>query len=411
MLELARGNTYHLRWEGQMSFVDCCDWDKCTECGECLIKCPVMGLGDEEAKAEFRLLLKGEVGPRVASECTLCFRCNSYCPEGLRPYELILQRITDRHERRPALLTYFLNGMPAPTLFSDIYGSLSFEEQQILNRWADKPEPSEDTLFIGCIGKMLCHDIENSTVLSELPKYGPSDVCCGELAYRGGDWQAYSDIVERALGKLSELDTKRLICYCGSCYNFLGNIMPKVYGKELPFGVISLYQWLLEQVDKGKIEAKRPVNCKYAVHESCYVSEMGPGFWEDLRRVYEAAGVELVELEHNRGSALSCGAASIAKKWNLFDIFKNQNKKYREVRNSGVKDVALNCPGCYLTMAGTSLLYGVKLHYMPDELLRAFGDDISTPLSRRFPRVAWALTKRAPLLLKKAREPLPRISP
>ncbi|MBN2028167.1 MAG: hypothetical protein JW854_15570, partial [Actinobacteria bacterium] len=28
-----------------MSYMDCCDWSKCTVCGECLMKCPVLEMG------------------------------------------------------------------------------------------------------------------------------------------------------------------------------------------------------------------------------------------------------------------------------------------------------------------------------------------------------------------------------
>ena len=394
-----------------MSFMDCSDWDKCTLCGECLMKCPVMEMGEEEAKTEFEHLLKGETAPRVFKECTLCFSCNNYCPEGLRPYELILQRISEREDKKPAMLQYFINGMPAPTLFQDVYGSLSYGEQEILRRWSETPPASSDVLFVGCIGKTICHDIDNSEALKSLPKFGPSDVCCGELAYRGGVWDAYVDLAERVLARLNELDAERLVCYCASCNNFLGNIMPKVYGKQLPFEVISLYQWLLEKLEAGELEVRRPLAMKAAIHESCYVSELGPAFYESLRKLYEAAGVEVVELEHNRERALSCGAASIARNWNLLDIMKEQNRKYREVKNSGTKEMAVNCPGCYLTLATTSWMHGIKLHYMVDRLLWALGDDITTPLGKRLPRIAWSITKNAPLALKKVREPLPRIQP
>jgi Fe-S oxidoreductase len=375
------------------------------------MKCPVMEMGEEEAKAEFGRLLKGETAPRVFGECTLCFNCNNYCPEGLRPYELILQRITEREDRKPALLAYFLNGMPAPSLFQDLYGALSYGEQEILRRWSEPPEASKDVLFVGCIGKSLCHDIDNSEVMKSLPKFGPSDVCCGELAYRGGVWDAYVDITERILARLGELETERLVCYCASCNNFLGNIMPKVYGKQLPFEVISLYQWLLERLQAGEVEVKRPLNLKAAIHESCYASELGPDFYEPLRRLYEAVGVEVVELEHNRDRALSCGAASIVRNWNILNIMKEQNRKYREVKDSGAREMAVNCPGCYLTLATTSWLQGIKVHYMVDRLLWALGDDISTPLGKRLPLISMILAKRMPLALKKVDTPLPRIQP
>lgn len=392
-----------------MSFMDCCDWDKCTRCGECLTRCPVMEMGETEAKQEIGLLLEGRTAPRVARECTLCFNCNGYCPEGLRPYELILQRITEGRDELPALLPFFLNGMPAPNLFQELYGGLSFGEQEILRRWSEPPHPSKEVLFIGCIGKSLCHDIENSEVMKSLPKFGPTDICCGELAYRAGVWDAYADITERALARFNELDTERVVCYCASCYNFFSNVLPNVYGKSFPFELVSLYEWLLERFETGKLEVRRPLDFKAAIHESCYASELGPAFSETLRRLYRAAGAQIVELEHNRDRALSCGVASIARKWNIIDLLKEQNRKYSEVKSSGAREMALNCPGCYLTLGPTSWMHGVKLHYMPDELLRAFGDDVTRPLGKRFPLVIRTLARRAPLAFAKTAPPLPRI--
>ena len=394
-----------------MSYADCCDWDKCTVCGECLMKCPVMEMGEDEAKAEFTSLLAGEPAPRVFAECTLCFKCNNYCPEGLRPYELILERITSREDAKPAMLPYFINGLPAPGLFQDLYTSLSFGEQEILRRWASPPPASEDLLFIGCIGKTVCYDIENSGVLKDLPKFGPSDVCCGELAYRGGAWDTYAEITERMLARFGELDIERMVCYCASCYNFLNGILPKVYGKRLPFQLVSLYEWLLEKVEAGELEVVRPLGYRAAVHESCYTSELGPDFYEALREIYRAAGVEIVELEHNRDRALSCGAASIARRWNPLDIIRGQNRRYREVKSSGTRQMAVNCPGCYLTLSSTSWLQGIKVHYMLEEVLRAFGDDISTPMIKRMPLIVRALTKRAPLAFKRVSLPLPHVQP
>lgn len=394
-----------------MTFMDCSDWEKCTVCGECLVRCPVMGMGEHEAKMEIKRLLEGKPAPRVFSECTLCFDCNNYCPEGLRPHELILQRVTENRSELPAIVPYFINGLPAPNLFQELYGGLSFGEREIIRRWSEPPPASRDVLYIGCIGKLICHDIDNSQVLKGLPKYGPSDICCGELAYRGGIWDTYADITERALARFGELDTERVVCYCASCYNFFSNILPKVYGKQFPFELISLYGWLLEKLDAGELEVKRPLELKAAVHESCYVSELGAGFYEDLRRLYVAAGANIVELEHNRECALSCGAASIARSWSVPGIVREQNKKYREVKASGAVHVAVNCPGCYLTMLGTSMMHGVKLHYMPDELLRAFGDDVSIPLGKRFPLIVKTLAKRLPLMVRKAGLPLPRVQP
>jgi len=374
-----------------------------------------MQMEKEEAQSEIRRLLKGEEAPRVFNECTMCYNCNNYCPvEGLRPYELMLERILEHRGRAPEYIKYFLNGVPAPNLWLDLYMSMTPEEKEILRKWSIAPPPTKDILFIGCVGKSLCYDIEKSQVFEDLPKYGPADVCCGELAYRLAGWQAYEDTIERTLRKFEELNIERMVCYCASCYNYFSNILPKVYGKKLPFELISAYQWILERVESGQLTLKRPLNFKAAVSESCYVSELGPEFWGPLRRLYKAAGVELVELEHHGYYNLSCGTTSMPRKGtfpgSFKQILKEQRKKYREVTETGVNEVAFNCPGCFIMMSFTNVFFRKQFHYMLEEILAAYGDTITIPLKNRFKRIEKFFFKRMlRFLVHKGYSEFPRI--
>ena len=66
--------------------------DICQYCGLCLQQCPVMKMQKAESQAEIRRLIKGQVTQRVLDECTFCSSCNYYCPHGLRPFVLIMER-------------------------------------------------------------------------------------------------------------------------------------------------------------------------------------------------------------------------------------------------------------------------------------------------------------------------------
>lgn len=387
--------------------MDCCDWDKCTFCGECLMKCPVMKMDKNEAVFEIKQLLEGEFAPRVFNECTLCFNCNQLCPEGLRPHELILQRVIENRKGKIMnFLIYLVNGMPMGNLFQDFYARMTLEEQEILEKWSEIPPKSKDILYIGCFGKMMPYDIEHSNVLRELPKFGPTDICCGELAYRNVGWECYSEVIERTLKRFEQLDIERMVCYCGSCYNFLSNILPNVYGKKLPFKLISMYEWMLEKLEKGELELKNPLNYVAAISESCYVSELGTQFQENLRKIYRTAGAELVELPHHGDQNLSCGMVSVARNMNLFNgTLRTSRAKRKDLKESGVKDIAINCPGCYVGMKITNYLKlrkkFKKIHYMPVELLKAFGDDITTPIKKTLPLLMKLLLKQPFKLFKK----------
>ena len=392
-----------------MSYIDSCDWSKCNLCGECLVQCPVMKMDYDEAAREMSALLEGKKAKRVFSECTTCFNCNQYCPEGLRPHELILQRFTEkRNGKMPKFVPYLCNGLPDSeskhSMFPDLYSQLTEEENTILNSWRNVPADAKEILWVGCIGRLSCKDLEYSTVLKDLPKFGPPDLCCGELAYRLHSWNAYKKTIEKTLARFEALNIDTMVCYCGSCYNYFTTILKKVYGRELPFKVISLYQWLLNKVEDGSLELKKPLDFTAAVHESCYVTELESGFPQELRQLYSSAGMKVVELDHHGDCNMTCGATTVLRDMNPYKSFLREHKrKYAEVKQTETNEIALNCPGCYITLSFTSKFFGKKLRYMPDELLRAYGDEITKPIGTRIPLFLKAFTKRGPGLLLKVR--------
>lgn len=372
-----------------MSYIANADWSACTECGQCLMRCPVLEMDKEDAVAAIRGLIRGESTEEVLDKCTFCFNCNRYCPvDGLRPHELILQRALEKRNKVPGVLEYLSNGRGTRNLFGDLYKNLTEDEKRILERWTSPPMSGE-VLWVGCIGRLSCRDLDRSRVLSPLAKFGPPDLCCGELAYRLCSWELYEQTVKRTLTALETLKIDRLICYCGSCYNYFTSILPGVYGRTLPYPVTSFYEWLWERYEQGAIEVKEPRSFTAAVHESCYITELGDDFADCLRKLYRVAGVRTVELNHHGNQNLSCGAVSVVRSLNLASsIFKEQRRKYREVSDARVSDLAINCPGCYVTLSFTSRLFGKRLRYMPEVLLSAFGDEISVPLGKRIPAIA-----------------------
>ena len=386
-----------------MSYTQLSDWNKCTKCGDCLVRCPVMQMDRTTATTEITDLLQTGYSAKIFNECTFCFSCNQYCPEDLRPHELILEKFMESREKKgkiSAVIPYLFNGMKT-SMWKDIYSMLSNAENSILKKWSVIPPPSKEILWIGCIGRMSCFDIENSSVLRELPKFGPPDLCCGELAYRLGSWKAYTETIEKTLKVFEKLNIERMVCYCGSCYSYLSNILKNVYGSELPFKLISLYEWLDERRLAGKLELKKKLNLTTTLHESCYVSELGNNFARSLRDIYSSAGANIVGLEHHGDCNLSCGAVSVLRTLYLpSSMWKEQRKKYREAKETGNKNMAVNCPGCFITLSFTNKIAGIKLHYMPDELLEAYGDTITKPLSTRIPLIVRAFMKHPTLLVK-----------
>lgn len=356
--------------------------DACITCGICLQKCPVMKMGKDESKEEMKRLLSGEEPKRVLKECTFCYSCNSYCPQELRPYNLIMERMIVKNRENgkaiPPSMDYMMTGKNESGYFFDTYKAAPKEDQAILEKWREIPAPSKDVLFIGCVGRTFPKRLDHSKALAGLPKFGPKEACCGEIPHRFGDYAYFTEIVERTQKQLEQLKTDRLVCYCGSCSNYLGNIWPKDHGVKLPFPVISLYEWLWEKYNAGELAIERKFSKNIAISDSCYTSELGAHFYEAVRGLHQAAGMRTMELANNRTDSLCCGfAAGIRNNYDQTQVATEAKKKLDQIMSTGIKEVSVNCPGCWAGIGGAAkaakLDLGVK--FAISEILWAFGDD------------------------------------
>jgi Fe-S oxidoreductase len=360
----------------------------CEACGLCLQQCPVMKMEKEESRAEIGRLLSGQETQRVLNECTFCFNCNQYCPHGLKPYALIMQRAVEKNHRSgkdlPSFVNYMLTGKTGSCVFWDVYDAEPAEEKAILDKWERVPPKSAEVLFVGCVGREIPYGTEHSRVFQGLPKYAPRNACCGELTYRFGDYQGFAETVERTRKMLERLDTKRLVCYCGSCANFLGNIWPNYHDVKLPFEIVSVWEWLWEKVQNGEIKVERPIERKVVLTDSCYGSELGDAFFDAVRGLHRTVGMEVVELQNNRNHNLTCGVGSILRKnYDMGESMKEAQTKMGQVLDTGVGDLNCYCPGCYMQLQGAAEMSKVKPHYALEEILWAFGDEYPVPLKER----------------------------
>lgn len=341
-----------------------------------------MKMGKAESREEFQRLLRGEDTKRVLNECTFCYSCNTFCPQGLRPYNLIMERIVEKNRKSgtgiPETLDYMMTGKNESGYFFDSYKKLPAEDQTVLDKWSEVPPKSADVLFVGCVGRTFPRRLENSKALAGLAKFGPRDACCGEIPHRFGDYEYFSDLVERTRSTLVQLKTDRLVCYCGSCSNYLGNIWPKDHGVDLPFAVISLYQWLWEKYSAGELPIVRKFSKEIAISDSCYTSELGEGFYNAVRGLHEAAGMKTVELSNNRENSLCCGfAAGIRNNYDQTQVGTEAKKKIDQITATGMKEVSVNCPGCWAGIGGVAKTLGteLKVRFAISDILWAFGDD------------------------------------
>jgi Fe-S oxidoreductase len=360
----------------------------CARCGLCLQQCPVMGMAPDEARAEHARLRNGEATLRVLKECTFCYNCNRICPHDMNPLALVMERVAESIQETgtgvPEYLRYLFTGHGDSSVFEDVYRTLPEAEQAILDQWEVVPEACEEVLFVGCIGRELPGAIAQSAALGTLPKYAPRQACCGELPFRLGDFAAFTQTVARTTALLNKLRTRRLVCYCGSCSHSFNNIWREYLDAKPSFEIITIWEWLWEKVQAGELPVQRRIEKTVTLTDSCYGSELGDGFFDAVRGLHRAAGMEIVELAGNRNDNLCCGMPSIIH--NNFDIFEPARvaeKKLAQVTATGTDRLYCYCPGCFMQLGGPAKRSGITTHYGLEEILWALGDEISIPLKER----------------------------
>jgi Fe-S oxidoreductase len=288
-----------------------------------------------------------------------------------------MERMAELNRRNRAELhpfaIYMINGRNEPGFFNNEYEKSSDEDKAILKRWSEIPDGSKEVLFIGCAGRIAPSYIEQLNVLKNLPKYGPRDICCGDIPYRFGAYQAFSEIVEKACNRLSILKTDRLICYCPSCANYFGHIWLNSHGLRLPFEITTLYEWLWEKYREGDLQIQKQVYKDIALSDSCHAGELGDGFMNAVRGLYEASGMRVVELKNNRLDPLCCGFASYIRGFNSHSVVKKATqRKMEQIRETGISDVSFNCHGCRSHLSPEVEGTNIRLHLALDDILAAF---------------------------------------
>ncbi len=376
----------------------------CTRCGKCLAGCHYLRLAPGDAR---ELMRRAAEAPRWHPEfagCIRCGKCDHRCPQGAHPSYMQqegLERKRLREKRLPPVTEYLINGMGcegwSPNLFRDVYAGMGKRERGLLREMA-APKRGKDVMWVGCGDRMAPRTLGESTTLADVPKFGGPDDCCGVWAIQGGRWEEGYRIAARFLNRLKECRFERLITACGHCQKVLTRIMPERLGLDVPFPVISVYEYLLERMEQGKARAATAIRADAVISDSCFGYENGRDFLDATRALAAALGMTVSEAPHNREDALCCGYGGLFGDGKLAGAAEVASLKRRDLEESGKKEVVNYCPGCHLITH--YFQPGYRSRYLLEEALRALEGRVGEPLSllhRRFlrPHISWHLAKLA----------------
>ena len=331
------------------------DKEKCTLCGECLMKCPYLAYPEEKAKEEFKKLIDGEPTP-VTADCITCAACNMFCPEGANPFDLI----NDRQEETG---TFKLNEQ-AQAFFKMTNGMKS----EIIEGEPGKP-------------------VMNLCVMDLLPGVIDGQLFEGLTFLKGGDYFCYfglihagtpsviKDNAQTFVDNLAKVGAKEIICYHDDCYAMLVNKV-KEYNIDLPFKPIHIIEYLRDYVKEHEDQIKK-LNIKIAYQQPCASRY---AFEKDtiLDELFELIGAERVNRKYDRLGALCCGGIQRS----MVNVSKEVEEEWRmknimDAKDAGAEAMVFLCPMCILGLRSRGKAQGLEPYIISNLVRLALGEKLT----------------------------------
>ena len=322
----------------------------CNFCGLCFHKCPSMNLPLEFAKQEIESIIKTGKSKKVLNNCVGCMSCNHYCPNHCAPYALIIKRWNERYYKYglPNRAKFILTlPFKMPYIHSFIISKLPKEELEWIKHWKENiknPEQKETMIYTGC-NLLIQPYILQSKLFKKQTIFGSTEFCCGEPLYRSGCFEGHELIARNLKEQLERIGVKNLILPCLACYHMFKFVYEKNFGIKMNFEVISIIDWLWDELNTDKYEIKT-LNITAAVHDNCWAKASGDYFFNKVRDILKLCCVKVIELKHTREDALCCGLSAACANYSIFPLLKHAKIRLKEFKESKADVIVDYCGGC-----------------------------------------------------------------
>ncbi|MBN1635102.1 MAG: (Fe-S)-binding protein [Deltaproteobacteria bacterium] len=330
--------------------------EKCTLCGECLMKCPYLAYSEEKAKVEFRKLMNGEPSP-VTAECITCAACNMFCPEGANPFDLI----NDRQEESGTFV-----------VADQSIGMLTMASQ--LPSEVIQGDPGKPFLHLCTVGDFIPGAIEGQ-LFDGLSKIKGGDYFCYIGWIHLGRPGMVRDNAQKYVDNLANTGAKEIICFHDDCYAMLTSKV-KDLGIDVPFKVVHLIEYLRDYVSVNQDQTHK-LNMKIAYQQPCasrYTFEKD----QVLDELFDLIGVIRVNRKYDRQNALCCGGPMVA----MQNISQETVEQWRmknimDAKQAGAEAMVFLCPLCVLPLRGRAKAQGMEPYILSNLVRLALGEELA----------------------------------
>jgi heterodisulfide reductase subunit D len=354
----------------------------CARCGYCRVDCPTYKvIGWESASPRGRIKIARDIAehgiqnPKEVErifECTLCGRCREVCTTDIDLLEVWkeLRAEIAGDGRQPESLKVLVKNI-------DTVGNITGEPAEQREMWLGRLDESfkdyigkkgEVLYFTGCTGALFpaANKIPQSFVeiLKEakvnFTLLGKDENCCGFPLYGAGEFAKGKEMILSNIAKIQELGVKEVVTTCPSCYHTIKEDWVKVYGKELPFTVAHVSQYLERLIKEGKLEFEE-LNERVTYHDPCDLGR-NSGIYEAPRNVIKSIpGVELIEMHKNRENANCCGGGGNLEAVEPELVGQISVNRLNDAKEIGVSTIISSCQQCKRTLHSAAVKNKIRI--------------------------------------------------
>ncbi len=217
--------------------------------------------------------------------------------------------------------------------------------------------------FVGCGGDFVYPEVGISLikVLNALDVevvFPKGQNCCGIPALYSGDAETGKDLAIQSVEAFSEADVDYVLCICPTCTMGVLRDFPARLAdqpewaekaKEISAKTMDAAAFLENVLHASEKLAHLKVGESVTYHDSCHLKR-GSGVFEEPRALLANTGHEVVEMKN---SDRCCGFGGTYSFLGQPQISRQITKdKVAAVQGTGVKTVAMDCPGCMIMLQG-----------------------------------------------------------
>ncbi|MGI6488573.1 MAG: 4Fe-4S dicluster domain-containing protein [Syntrophomonadaceae bacterium] len=310
-------------------------------------------------------LIYDVVTPEVVWDCTNCRACMEHCPMFIEHIpkvidmrrNLVMWQGDMPGEAQMAFTNMERNYNPWGVGFANRAGWL--EERgirEMVNLLPEDGEEFEYLLYAGCavafddrykrVGEALVKVANKAGI--KFGYLGTEEYCCGDSARRLGNEYLYQTLAASNIESMNNYGVKKIITVCPHCHNCVKNEYPQMGGD---YEVYHYTEFLAQLIADGKIKMTKSLGAKLTYHDSCFLGRHN-NVYDEPRKVIQATGCSLVEIEQAREFGFCCGAGG-GRMWLEEDAVEGY-KRINDTRTEQLLQpdpelVVTNCPFC-LTM-------------------------------------------------------------